>query len=430
MAGTKQVKAPKKKTTRGATKSKSNKTVLTNSLDKKVDILTPFKENSEDKKLKEKKKTNSFGIYKKIAISFIILTIALVGLIFYFSFAKVSIVLIPNQEMVSDSIKFNVFDQSQESLAGSEDVVGVIKQIAVGLEKEYQATGREVLGEEVVGTVTIINNYTKNQPLVATTRLLSPDGKLFRTKNTVNVPAGGEIEVEVYADEPSPEMAIVPTNFTIPGLWAGLQDKIYGQSKDKMVYNEKAKITIQQADIDSAVKNLKADLLEKTKNDIGDAYNNYSQVLYEINNNSITQELDGKVGEEKTSFNLKMSTKVIVIAFNDEKVLDMVGEQLALSLPDDKEIIDLTADGITYDLLSYDIKELTASVKAQAMAKMVLKNDANIIDRANLVGLTRDQLNEYLGNLPEIAGFEVNFFPSFVQAVPNLADRIDIEIKK
>jgi hypothetical protein len=125
-----------------------------------------------------------------------------------------------------------------------------------------------------------------------------------------------------------------------------------------------------------------------------------------------------------------MSTKVIVIAFNDEKVLDMVGEQLALSLPDDKEIIDLTADGITYDLLSYDIKELTASVKAQAMAKMVLKNDANIIDRANLVGLTRDQLNEYLGNLPEIAGFEVNFFPSFVQAVPNLADRIDIEIKK
>ncbi len=425
MAEVKQAKKPRNKTT-WKTKAK----VIVN---KKLDILTPFQESIEKEPVKnnnKQKKTSSFGIYRKIAISFLVLTIALVVLVFYFSFAKVSIVLIPNQERISDSIKFDIYDQSQEKLASKKDVIGSIKQVEVSLAKEFQATGREVLGEEVVGTVKITNTYNKNQPLVATTRLLSSDGKLFRLKNTVNIPAGGEVEVEVYADEPSPEMAIEPGRFTIPGLWAGLQDKIYGQSEIKMTYSEKAKITIQQKDIDSAVKDLKASLLAKTKNDIGDAYKNYGQALYEIDNNSITQELDGKVGEEKSSFNLKMTTKVIVVAFGNENVIEKANQKLALALPDDKEIIDLIADDITYDLLSYDTKNLTANIKADIMAKMILKDEAGVVSRANLVGLTEAQLNEYLNSLPEIAGFEIKFFPSFVQKVPNLVDRIKVEIKK
>ena len=425
MAEVKHVKKPRKKTTQ---KTKARGTV-----NKKLDILTPFQESIEKepvKNNKKQKKTSSFGIYRKIAISFLVLTIALVVLVFYFSFAKVSIVLIPNQERISDSIKFDIYDQSQEKLASTKDIIGSIKQIEVSLAKEFQATGREVLGEEVVGTVKIINTYNKNQPLVATTRLLSSDGRLFRIKNTVNIPAGGEVEVEVYADEPSPEMAVASDRFTIPGLWAGLQDKIYGQSETKMVYSEKAKITIQQKDIDSAVKDLKASLLAKTKNDIGDAYKNYGQALYEIDNNSIIQELDGKVGEEKPSFNLKMTTKVIVVAFGNEDVIEKANQKLVLALPDDKEIIDLTADDIVYDLLSYDTKNLTANIKADIMAKMILKDEAGVVSRANLVGLTEAQLNEYLSSLPEIAGFEIKFFPSFVQKVPSLVDRIKVEIKK
>ncbi len=422
MAETKKVKKPKRKT--------AKKTGVKKITNKISDVFEPIEESIEKKVVANKQKTVSLGTYKKIAISFVVLTIALVALVFYFSFARVSILLIPNQERISDLINVNVYDQSQEKLAGAKDVVGSVKQIEISLSKEYQATNREVLGEEVIGKIIIINKYIKNQPLVATTRLLSQDGKLFRLKNTVNVPAGGQIEVEVYADEPNTEMAIGPTTFTIPGLWAGLQDKIYGKSEAKMVYSEKVKIKIQQSDIDSAVKDLKDMLLEKTKNDIGDAYKNYDQVLYEVDNNSIKQELDGKVGEEKPSFNLSMKTKVTIVAFGNEKIVDMANQKFALAIPDDREVIDLIADDFSYNLLNCNIEKLTAAVRVQVMAKTTIKDETNIVDREKLVGLTEAQLNEYLNNLPEIAGFEAKFFPSFVQKVPSLVDRIKIEIKK
>jgi len=61
---------------------------------------------------------------------------------------------------------------------------------------------------------------------------------------------------------------------------------------------------------------------------------------------------------------------------------------------------------------------------------MALREDAEVIDRNKLLGLTSEQLNQYLSNIPEIAGYEIKFYPSFIQKVPNLIDRIKVEIKK
>ena len=70
--------------------------------------------------------------------------------------------------------------------------------------------------------------------MVATTRLLTSEGVLFRLKDRVNVPAGGEIEVEVYADQSGIASEIGPSQFTIPGLRTDLQKLIYAVSKESM----------------------------------------------------------------------------------------------------------------------------------------------------------------------------------------------------
>jgi len=377
-----------------------------------------------------KKTTKSFGLYRKIAFSFIILTFLLIAVIFYLSAIKVSIFLIPNQEKLSDNLTVDVYDQSQSALASEKNVVGVVKQVDVELTKSYPVSGKEILGQEVTGKVLIINSYNKNQPLVATTRLLTPDNKLFRIKDTVNVPAGGQIEVVVYADEAKPEMAIGPTTFTIPGLWAGLQDKIYGQSKEPMKYLEKVKQIIAQGDIDQATKDLKENLVGKAKDEIGTGFKDYDQVIYQIDNNSINQQLDSKVGEEKANFSATMKTKVTVVAFKDDKMLELAKQKLTASLPDDKELIEFNKKDLNYSLNNYNLNQGTASVDVSFSGKMALKDKAQVIDRKKIVGLNDEQLKQYLNNLPEIAGYEIKFFPSFIKKVPSLVDRIDIEIKK
>ncbi|MBU0722158.1 hypothetical protein KKA93_01720 [Patescibacteria group bacterium] len=385
-------------------------------------------------KLKEEPLASKSGepksIYRKIAFSFIVLTLILAATVLYFGFSKLTITIIPAQEKIVYNSTVEVISQTSSSTLSSEQIYGMVKQAPVEQFKEFSVSGKEVLGEEITGKVTIINNYIKNQPLVATTRLLSSDNKLFRLKDTVNVPAGGQVEAEIYADVVKPEMAVGLSKFTLPGLWAGIQDKIYAKSKEPMKYNRKIKYTIGQSDIDNAVSQLKNDVLANVKNQVGQTYKDYAKVLFMVDNNSVTQDVNGKVGEEKEKFSIKMKTIVTVVAFNDDEVYNQIKAKLMAMIADDKEISEFNKQNMSYALESFDITQATARVNVDSMTKAILKDGAKAIKKNNLAGLNYEQLKVYLNGLPEVAGYQIKFFPSFIKKAPNLVDRIKIEIKR
>ena len=397
-----------------------------------IDSSKKEKEDKETEEIIEKKygSGRSVKLYRKIALSFVALTLVLLALIFYFSFVKVSITLIPNQERVSNNMIFDVYDGDKHAGEEKNSIIGLVKKVKIKNSQDYEATSAEVIGKEAVGKVKIVNNYNKNQPLVASTRLLTPDGKLFRLGETVNIPAGGFVEAGIYADEPSPEMAIPPTKFTIPGLWAGLQDKIYAESQGDVVYRQKVKKHISQEDIDNGIRDLKQELLAGAKAEINDKYKEYDQIIYKIDENSITSETKGTVGEEVDSFTILMEADVIVVAFNDQTAIDLAKQKFISALAENKELLSFDEENIVYALNNYDNVEGLATVNATFEGKVTLKENSEIIDVNKILGLNKDQLNVYLENVPEIAGFEVKFYPSFITKVPRLVDRINIEVKK
>jgi hypothetical protein len=388
------------------------------------------KVNAVDKELAEKTagKDRSIAVYRKIAYSFIILTVMLLAAIFYFSFVKVTITVLPKQESLNSNLIVDILDKDKGTAAGGA-VPGEVKQAEIEQSKIYAASGIETVGEEVTGKITVINDYNRSQQLVAATRFLSPDNKLFRLKNTITVPAGGQVEADVYADEVNPEMAIAAAHFIIPGLWAGLQDKIYGESKEPMEYSQQVKKYIQQADIETAVKDLRESLLEKAKVEIGENYKDYSRVIYDIDNNSISQEVGGKVGEEKDEFPVTMKTNVIAVAFNEDDIFKLAEQKLNSILSDDKKLLQFGKDNISYGLNGYNINQGSASLNASFSGKITAREGADIVERDKILGLSREQLDAYLKNMPEIADYEIKFYPSFINKVPNLADRIEIEIR-
>lgn len=392
---------------------------------KKAAIQKPGRQEAQPPKLQ-------LNLYRKIALSFIFLTLALLAVIFYFSFVKATIILTPAEERISNNLIVDVYDKNKQGEGASLSngaISGVVEQIEVEETKIYKSSGADVIGEEVTGKVTIINNYNKNQPLVATTRLLSADGKLFRIKNTVNAPAGGSIEVEVYADQPSADMAIGPAKFTIPGLWAGLQDKIYAESKEPMQYHEKAKKYIQLSDIDSCIVDLRKAIVSKAADIVGDRYKDYSQKLYEIDDNSVITEYDSEVGDEKDSFPITIKAKVAVVAFSDDTIFGLAEGKLVSGLSSGKASAELDKGKISYNLDSVNLEQGAATVNVSFEGKMVLKDGSSIIDKEKILGLNREQLNDYLDNLPGISNYEVKFSPSFIDKVPNLADRVEVKIK-
>ncbi len=372
----------------------------------------------------------SIRLYRRIAFSFIFLTLILLGVIFYFSFVKVSIVLIPNQERITNNLIFDVYDKNKDYKKSGAAITGVVKEIELTYSDTYPATGENVIGEEVVGKAVIINNYYKNQPLVATTRLLTPDNKLFRIKKTVNVPAGGEVEVEIYADEPSEDMVIGPTKFIIPGLWAGLQDKIYAVSKEPTKYKQKVKKYIQDVDIENTTRDLKQKLLSKAKEKISDIYQEYDQLIYDIDENSVKINIDAKKGDEVEEFPAEIKAKIILVGFKSKEAAHLAKQKFISSLPSNKELIEFDENNIIYSLNGCDCEDGVASINAVFEGRVSLKDNVDIVDVNKILGLNKEQLEAYLSGLPDIAGFEIKFYPSFIKTVPNLVDRVHIEIKK
>jgi len=419
--------------------AQKNEPIVDNNIEDENNFKDNFKLNKEKNMPKatsnNKKKTierRPINLYRKIAFSFGLATVILIVVIFYFSFVNLTIVLIPSQERISDSLIFNIYDQKvKEEVSLVKDAVeGIVEQVKIEESKTYLSTDTEVIGEEVSGKVIIINNYTKNQPLVATTRLLSSDNKLFRIKETINVPAGGSVEAEIYADEPSKAMAIGPTKFTLPGLWAGLQEKIYAESQTKFNYGQQIKKYIKQSDIDKAVKDLKDVLIKEAEKKFGNNYKGYDKVIYRVDENSVSTEVDGKVGEEKEKFKVNIEALVTIVAFSKERAIKLAENKLLTIVPDGKSLIEFDTDNISYDLNNLNFDNGLATIKSSFEGKMTLKDNANIIDRHKIVGLTESQLRDYLDNFQEIAGYDLIFRPAFKEKVPNLVDRIKIKIER
>lgn len=373
-------------------------------------------------------KDRSIGLYRKISFAFVFLTVALLAIVFYFSFIKIDISLTANQERINSNLIFDVVDEEKNEIKPG-SVGGIVKEIEINASKDYKPVTSEIIGEEVVGKAVIHNNYAKNQPLVASTRLMSADNKLYRIKNTVNIPAGGSVEVEIYADTPSEFMVVGPTKFTIPGLWAGLQDQIYAENAEATVYQKQVKGIIGQADIDEAVKDLRNSVLAKAETETEGS--GYDQSFYTLDENSVSIEMDGKAGEERENFRAEIKAKVIAVLFDGNSAKGLAQEKINASISGDKEISQLDAGDIVYSLNNYDLSQGIATMNASFDGKVVLKGDAEILDKNKIIGLTKDQLEQYLGSLPEVSGYEVKFWPSFIDKVPNLinVDRIKVKIQ-
>ncbi|PIU99311.1 hypothetical protein COS59_00465, partial [Candidatus Wolfebacteria bacterium CG03_land_8_20_14_0_80_36_15] len=93
----------------------------------------------------------------------------------------------------------------------------------------FLATGKKNVERKARGEVTIYNTYSSDdQPLIANTRLLTPDGKVFRLEKLIVVPGAKIIEgkivsssvkTSVVADKAGQEYNIGPvSHFTIPGF--------------------------------------------------------------------------------------------------------------------------------------------------------------------------------------------------------------------
>lgn len=362
----------------------------------------------------------SMKLYRKIAISFVVFVAIILCVVLFVSTVNVKIQIEPKLSEVHSEFLVNI--------TGSDEVEGNIRgSIARGVYekvKTFDSSGKEkteVL-EKSGGTVTIYNTSNRNQPLVATTRLLSSEGILFRLDKGVMVAAGGEVVASVSADEPGSSGDIGPDNFTIPGLATSLQSKIYGESVEDMTGGVRYVSVVEQEDLDIASNVVLSELLSQAETELrlenpglsGEAF--FTDVIEKTS--------DTLPGAEVDEYTISVSMNVLAVFFSEEELASIASAKLLEEVESGNTVVE--KKGRLIELVRDDENALVVRVKKDGNSVISLTNE--VLDKQQFVGLSESEIKQIIMDADIAADVSVRFFPPWVKSAPQLKDHIDIQI--
>lgn len=366
------------------------------------------------------------SLYRKIAAVFIALTMVVIGFVLYLTLSRATIKVTLRTEPVRAEELVTVTASPGE---GKREVAG--KAVEISLEKTATipiSGDGAVVSEKAYGTVTLINLAGRDQPLVATTRLLSEGGVLFRLKQGVVVPKGGRIEAAVAADQPGKQGEIGPSKFTIPGLAAALQDKIYAVSTAAMIGGERTVKALSQADIDAAYKmvedELKGDAETKLRAAAGDAGSGGGAIA-ELTVSKRSS--DGVVGKEASAVTVTVGVRAVGVFYDADELAALMAAELAAGVPGDRALVGAPgAPTITIEKTDAAAGTAIIAVRVEGAARITSSSD--IFDKERLAGLSRAEAARYFAGFPAVESIDIKFRPPFLRRIPRLKDHIDIII--
>jgi hypothetical protein len=253
---------------------------------------------------------------------------------------------------------------------------------------------------------------------------------LFRISKTVLVPSGGKVDVEVYPDDPAllNGKTIQPTKFTIPGLWAGLQDKIYAQSfKDFSKEGLKVHF-VQKEDIENGQKTISEELYQETIDEVLKSYEamNYTILASKELAQTVTEKEENQEAEK---FKMSVRLKVNIVLFNQEDILKLIENQLKTQVDENHELISIDLDSIKYSIDKIDLIDNIAHIKVNASGKAVIRIESSLLDKSSLTGLKEESVLEKLKN-DSIQDVSIKFNPSWFGRMPYIKDRISLIIER
>ncbi len=359
--------------------------------------------------------------YKIVALSFLLLTVALLGVIVFMSSKRATITITTKAEPVDVSHEVEV-----GGVAAERDSLGTATTTVITFKKTFQPTGDKEVSGVATGMVTLINDSDAPQALVRITRLLNPDGVLFRLKDGVTVPAKGKISAEVYADKEGKDSEIGPSKFTIPGLSEAKQKLIYAESTGHMTGGARKIGILSDEDVKNSEKLILADVESQAKEMLEDEYPG-KQGAYKVLEYSIQN--DTEIGKEVTGFTLSIRATVAAAFFSPDKIKEIAAGALRKKAVSDTEIVELKGDAPTVTLDSYDADRGVATLLVFQTGEAVLNPESEQIQKQLLFGKSKEEVRRYLLSLSHVHGVDVEFRPAWMMSVPHVPDHVQVIVK-
>lgn len=304
------------------------------------------------------------------------------------------------------------------------------------ISQSFPASGRDQVKEKATGKIIVYNAYSSAaQPLVATTRFLTPEGKIFRLVKGITVPGAevkdgkiipSTIETEVVADQPGEEYNLGPVSrMSIPGFKGTPKyDAFYGSLikssggfvGEKAVPTEKdiavAKETVTKLLESSAQSEFLNDSLKKFK------------ILEGASKTSITSLTASKTTDDKGNFSVSGEVLFKAVAFSEDDLKDII---FGVASDGNSKLVfkDISID--YQDIrVDFDKGEIKFSISSQGSLTQDFSPEAF---RDQIVGKKIGDVKSLVLSLNGLDDAKVSIWPSWIKKLPKKGEKIDISVE-
>lgn len=333
--------------------------------------------------------------------------------------------------VTSDAIRENSFGKDQVLVRGA---TFIEKR---NLTKAYPASGKKYVERKATGEILIYNNFSSApQNLVATTRFVAPDGKIYRLNNTITVPgaqaSGGKlvpasIGAAVTADKSGAEYNLSPgVKFRLPGFegtakydgfYAELQGSISGGFVGESSLPSEEDLKLAKADVEEALEEAaKTQLLFNLPPEV--------KVLNNAYEFKITETRVNEVADETGKFTITAVGEARLVGFREPELVEVIG----------KGLIGKSAD--EFKVENYELGYGEPSLNADGSLKVTVNFKSvwtRIVDvgrfKREAAGKKKVELQNLVFSIPGIQSGEARLWPFWVTRVPKNTSRIIVDVK-
>ncbi|MDO8577481.1 MAG: hypothetical protein Q7R55_01270 [Candidatus Wildermuthbacteria bacterium] len=293
--------------------------------------------------------------------------------------------------------------------------------------KLFSSTGKENKETKAQGTIRVFNNQAKTQILIAQTRFISEEGKLFRSTSRITIEPEGFTDVAVLAAEAGSSYNIESSNFSLPGLLgSAIYTLVYGKSSQPMAGGGETEVSVvTEADLRSAEESFTKELLGNAKDQL---YKSAVAPMTVINE-SLREEVikassSVEAGAPISQFHVTGKVRVKALAFNQEELQSLAKEVIALLVQKEEKLQEQT---LKVEQKSATFASITqkALLELEIQAKVYQDIDREKL-RSSLLGKSKAEVQQFLLDYSQIEKFEFAFFPFWKQTVGSREEKVDI----
>lgn len=314
-------------------------------------------------------------------------------------------------------------------------IVGEIAKEEKIVSQSFPATGTKLKLVKAWGTIRVYNAYsTASQSLVATTRFVSDDGKLFRTPVKVVIPGGhyeggklvpGFVDIEVVADQPGEDYNIDASTFSIPGF-AGTPKytAFYAKSFEPMEGGLKKEVPqVSQSDLDKArgiiTEKARSESIAALKNSVSSEYIMFDQAITV----SPADFTGVQAGEESESFTAQAKATAKALVFKKSDLKNFAENYIKGKIPAGEKLID-NFFKVDYVLESADLQKQELSLKLSISARSYFALEDTQI-KEMVKERSAEDVENILKSLSWLEKAKVDFWPFWVDLAPKNLESIE-----